>query len=106
MNFQGHLESVFQMVKSQPLVLIVGGLLIQIMVAFSLGILAGPLLGGYLLLMVFYLRENRIPSFNDLFAGMNRFGALFPYFFLLLLVFVGILALIKSWSGKFGQVVK
>lgn len=94
MNFQGHLESVFHMVKSNALVLILGGLLIQILVGLTLGVLAGPLLGGYILLMVFYFRENRVPTFNDLFSGMSRFWALFPYILLLLLVFCGILAFV------------
>ncbi len=94
MNFQGHLETVFKMIKAQPLVMILGGLIIQILVGFTLGIMAGPLLGGYLLLMVFYLRDNRQPAFNDLFSGMSRFGELLPYFFLLLLVFCGILMLV------------
>lgn len=94
MNFQGHLESAFRLLKAHALVVIIGGLLVQLLVACTFGILAGPLLGAYLLAMILYFRDRREPVFNDCFAGLPRFGALFPYFFLLLLVMLGLILLV------------
>ncbi len=94
MNFQGHLEGALRLLKANALVVIMGGLLVQLLVAFSLGVLAGPMLGAYLLSMILYARDRRKPVFNDYFAGLQRFGALFPFFFLLLLVTLGFFLLI------------
>lgn len=94
MNFQGHLESAIRLLKAHAVLVILGGLLVQLLVVCTLGILAGPLLGAYLLSMILYFRDSREPVFNDYFAGLSRFGALFPYLFLLLLVMLGFLLLV------------
>lgn len=94
MNFQGHLESAFRLLKAHALVVILSGLLVQLLVICTFGILSGPLLGAYLLSMILYFRDKREPVFNDAFAGLQRFGALFPYLFLLLLVILGFVLLI------------
>jgi hypothetical protein len=94
MNFQGYLEDTYRIIKEEPLILILGGLLVQLLTILSLGILAGPFLGGYTLLVILYLRENRKPVFNDIFSGLQQFSNLFPYFFVLLLIFFGFLLLI------------
>ena len=89
MNFQAHLENAFKIMKEEFVVFFLGGLLIQILTTVSLGLLSGPLMGGYLLLLVLWFREGKRPVFNDLFYGMQRFGELFPLFFLGLLIFCG-----------------
>jgi len=94
MNFQAYLEDTYRIVKEEPLILILGGLLVQLLTIFSLGLLAGPFMGGYTLLVILYLKENRKPAFNDLFSGLQQFTRLFPYFLVLLLIFFGIMLLI------------
>jgi hypothetical protein len=94
MNFQAYLEDTYRIIKEEPLILILGGLLVQLLTVFSLGILAGPLLGGYTLLVILYLRENRKPTFNDIFSGLQQFAILFPYFLVLLLIIFGFMLLI------------
>lgn len=94
MNFQAYLEDTYRIIKEEPVVLILGGLLVQLLTAFSLGLLAGPLVGGYTLLIILYLRENRKPVFNDIFSGLQQFAKLFPYFIVLLLIFIGFMLLV------------
>ena len=94
MNFQANLEDTYRIIKEEPVILILGGLLVQLLTVFSLGILAGPLIGGYTLLVILSLRENKKPVFNDIFSGLQQFANLFPYFLVLLLIFFGFMLLI------------
>jgi hypothetical protein len=94
MNFQAYLENTYRIIKEEPIILILGGLLVQLLTVFSLGILAGPLMGGYYLLIICYLRDNQKPSFNDLFSGLQEFGKLFPFFLVMLLILAGFILLI------------
>ena len=94
MNFQAYLENTYKIIKEEPIILILGGLIVQLLSVFSLGLLAGPFLGGYTLLVILYLRENRKPTFNDLFSGLQQFANLFPYFLVLLLIFLGFMLLV------------
>jgi len=94
MNFQAYLEDTYRIIKEEPVILILGGLLVQLLTVFSLGIFAGPIVGGYTLLVILYLRDNRKPTFNDIFSGLQQFTNLFPYFFVLLLIFLGFMLLI------------
>jgi hypothetical protein len=89
MDFQRHLQNTWRLITEQPLLLLLGGLLVQLLIVLSLGILAGPLAGGFLLLMIAYFRNDRRPEFNDLFSGLQRFLQLFPFFFLGLLIMFG-----------------
>jgi hypothetical protein len=59
-----------------------------------MGILAGPFLGGYFLLIIYLLRDNKKPSFNDIFSGLQQFRNLFPFFLVLLIIFIGFMLLI------------
>lgn len=82
------------MLRRQPLILILGGFLAQLVTVLSIGLLAGPVLGAYQLMMIHYLRTNQKPEFNDLLSGFQRFTALFPFFFLTLFIFIGFMFLI------------
>lgn len=77
------------MFRDEPLVFLFCGLILQMLIPLSFGILAGPLMGAYMLMMVCFLRDNKRPSMNDLFSGLQRFGRLFPVFFLMLLIMAG-----------------
>lgn len=94
MNFQAYLENTYRIIKEEPVILILGGLLVQLLTVFSLGLLAGPFIGGYTLLVILSLRENKKPVFNDIFSGLQQFANLFPYFLVLLLIFFGFMLLI------------
>jgi len=94
MNFQAYLEDTYRIIKEEPVVLILGGFIVQLLTILSMGILAGPVMGGYFLLIIHYLRDNRKPSFNDIFSGLQQFGRLFPYFLVLLLILIGFMLLL------------
>jgi hypothetical protein len=94
MNFQAYLEDTFRIIKEEPVILILGGLIVQLLTVFSLGLLAGPFLGGYTLLVILYLRDNRKPAFNDIFSGLQQFASLFPYFLVLLMILLGFVLLV------------
>lgn len=89
MNFQAHLKNMLDMMKEEFVVFFVGGCLVQLLISLTLGILSGPLMGGYLLAMIRWLETGKRSEFNDLFAGMKRFGELFPVFFMMLLILLG-----------------
>ena len=94
MNFQAYLENTYRIIKEEPLILILGGLIVQLLTLVTLGFLAGPFLGGYTLLVILYLRENKKPVFNDIFSGLQQFTHLFPYFLVLLFIFLGLTMLV------------
>ena len=94
MNFQAYLENTYRIIKEEPLILILGGLIVQLLTLVTLGFLAGPFVGGYTLLVILYLRENKKPVFNDIFSGLQQFTNLFPYFIVLLFIFLGLILFI------------
>jgi hypothetical protein len=94
MNFQGYLEDTYKIIKKEPIILIAGGILVQILNAATFSVLAGPLFGGYLLMILLTLRDNQKPAFNDLFNGFQQIGLLFPYFFVLLAKAIGFMLFI------------
>jgi hypothetical protein len=94
MNFQKYLEDTYRIIREEPVILLIGGLVVQLLTILSMGILAGPFLGGYFLLIISFLRNNKKPSFNDIFSGLQQFGNLFPYFLVLLIIFIGFMLLI------------
>ncbi len=94
MNLQIYLEDAYRLIKEEPVILILGGLVVQLAAILTMGILAGPFLGGYLLLIIYCLRENRKPKFNDIFSGLQQFANLLPYFLVLLTIFIGFMLLV------------
>jgi hypothetical protein len=89
MDIQRHLENSLRIVKEDPIVIIVGGFVVASLNLISLGLLAGPLLGAYVLLMVRILRDNKKPDFNDLFSEFKRFGELFPFCVVSIITIIG-----------------
>jgi hypothetical protein len=93
MNFQGYLEDTYKLIKEEPLILIGGGFLLELLLLLSQGtlfLITGPLLGGYLLLIILALRENKKPAFNDIFSGLYQFRNLLPYTLVVLIIFIGL----------------
>jgi len=89
MNFQAHLKNMIEMMQEEFVVFFIGGCIIQLLISLTLGILTGPLMGGYLLAMIQWLETGKRCEFNDLFAGMKRVAELFSVFFMLLLIMLG-----------------
>ena len=89
MNFQAHLKNMLEMMREEFVVLFVGGCIVQLLISLTLGLLIGPLMGGYLLVMIRWLETGKRCEFNDLFAGMKRFSELFSVFFMMLLILLG-----------------
>jgi hypothetical protein len=94
MDFQGHLKNTIDMMKEEFIVLFVGGLILQLLISLTLGILAGPLMAGYIVVMIHWLKTEEPCEFNDLFAGMRRFADFFSIFFLMLLLLLGYMMLV------------
>jgi uncharacterized membrane protein len=94
MNFQAYIEDTSRIIKEEPVILILGGIIVQLLTLLSLGILTGPLMGGYYLLVIYYLRDNKKPSFKDIFSGLQDFGHLFPFFLVMLLILAGFMLLV------------
>lgn len=94
MNIQGYLEDAYRIIKAEPVILILGGFIVQLLTILTMGILAGPISGGYFLLIIHYLRDNRKPSFNDIFSGLQRFGSLFPFVLVLIIILIGFMLLL------------
>ena len=94
MNFQAYLADTYRIIKEEPVILILGGVVVQLLTILSMGILAGPFLGGYFLLIIYFLRDNKKPSFNDIFSGLQQFGNLFPFVLVILLIFIGFMLLV------------
>ncbi|KPK25771.1 MAG: hypothetical protein AMJ61_11000 [Desulfobacterales bacterium SG8_35_2] len=78
MNFQAYLGDTYRIIKEEPLILILGGLVVQLLTLLSMGILAGPFLGGYFLLIIYFLRDNKKPTFNDIFLGLQQWLYVLP----------------------------
>ncbi len=57
--------------------LIVGGFIAGLVGLFTLGIMAGPLYGGLIKMVVRRVRENKTPEIGDIFSAMDQFGTLF-----------------------------
>lgn len=89
MDFEGHLKSAWLLAREEPVFVLGGGLLAQFLLMISFGLLAGPLGGAYLQVLLDALRGRRRPRLNDLVSGLGRFGGLFPYFFLVILTILG-----------------
>ncbi|MBI5557171.1 MAG: hypothetical protein HY885_05990 [Deltaproteobacteria bacterium] len=94
MNFQAHLKNMLEMMQEDIVVFFVGGIVVELLCSITLGVLSGPLVGGYMVVMILWLKREKRAEFNDLFAGLKRFGDLFPFFFLMLLVMVGFVLLV------------
>jgi len=75
--------------------LIVGALLVALLSVVTIGILAGPLMGGYYLMVSRRIREGRPAEIGDVFSAFDRFGSLFiAVLVIAILVAIGLVFLI------------
>jgi len=75
--------------------LIVGALLVALLSVVTIGILAGPMIGGYYLMVSRRVREGRPAEIGDVFSAFDRFGSLFiATLVIVILVAIGLVFLI------------
>jgi hypothetical protein len=67
-------QRAWELFQKDALYLIVGGILVTLLSAVTLGILGGPLHAGFVLGVMRRQREGRAPELNDIFAELPRFG--------------------------------
>jgi len=94
MNIDAHLNNACRFIRQEPLYAIIGGLLVMIMNVATLGILCGPILAGYFIGIVKFMKDGKKPLFSDLFEGFQRLGYLFSYIIVGLLTLLAFLLLI------------
>ena len=89
MDIEKHLKNAWLFIKEEPLYAILGGFLAILMNLASIGIMAGPIFGSYMLGTVLYLRQGRRPVLADLFVGFQRLGEVMPFLVVTLLLILG-----------------
>lgn len=94
MDYERHLSNAVRLIREEPLFFIGGGTVVCLLNLLSLGLLSGPLLAPYLLVMILLLRQNQRPEINDLQNGLKRFGALFPFIIPQVLTIIGFCLLV------------
>ena len=86
------IEDAWRLFVKDVAALIVGVLLALILSVVSLGILAGPLMGGVFMMVSRRVREGRPAQIGDIFGKFDRFGSLFGAFWVLgIITFIGYL---------------
>ena len=94
MNIDTHLRNAVRFIKEEPLYAILGSLMVIAFNVASLGILSGPILGGYFIGVLKFVRGEQKPQFNDLFAGFQRLGYLFSFVIVNMLTILGFVLLV------------
>lgn len=77
------LEDAWRLFVKDVVALIIGVLLAIILSVVSIGILAGPLMGGLFMMVSRRVREGRPAEIGDIFGKFDRFGSLFGAFWVL-----------------------
>jgi hypothetical protein len=94
MNIDTHLQNAFRFIRQEPLYAILGSLLVIFMNVVSLGVLCGPILGGYFIGVLKFIKDGQKPQFSDIFEGFQRLGYLFSFIFVSLLTILGFVLLV------------
>lgn len=89
MDLQRSLRTAFQLFSQEPVTYLLAGLIVSVLGLVTFGILAGPLMGGFVYMALAHLREGKRPALGDLGYGFQRFWELFPYILILLLTMIG-----------------
>jgi hypothetical protein len=76
--------------SAHPLLYLVMGAVVAYGSLFTLGILSGPLIGGFVNLGLVHQRTGRPPGFRDLASGFQNLGNLFLLSLLIVLCWVGV----------------
>ncbi len=77
MDFNKIFKYAWDLFVKDIVALLVGGLLAGIIGLVTLGILAGPMYGGLVKMVIRRVREKRPAEIGDIFSAMDQFGVLF-----------------------------
>nr|MBF0221015.1 hypothetical protein [Desulfobulbaceae bacterium] len=94
MDIDTHLRNAFRFIKEEPLYAILGSLIVLVMNVATIGLLSGPIIGGYFIGVLKFVRDDQKPVLNDLFAGFQRLGYLFSFILVSILTIFGFLLLV------------
>lgn len=73
---RGYFRRAFQIVASDPIIFVVGGIILQVLSLVTLGLMTGPAICGIVWITLKRYRGEEI-EFADLFKGFESFGATF-----------------------------
>ena len=73
---RGYFRRAFQIVASDPIIFVVGGVVLHVLSLAACGLLMGPAICGIVWVTLKRCRGEEI-SFGDLFTGFEKFGATF-----------------------------
>ena len=91
-----HVRTAFKLFSSRMIMYLVMGAVLAYGSLFSLGILAGPLIGGFVNVGLAHQRTERPPGLGDLVAGFQNLGSLFLLSLLLIFSWVGLGVLLPA----------
>jgi len=94
MNIDTHLQNAFRFIRQEPLYAILGGLLVICMNVATLGVLFGPIFGGYFIGILKFIKEGQKPLFSDIFEGFQRVGYLFSFILVSIFTILGFVLLV------------
>jgi cytochrome b561 len=94
MNIPQNIQRAVQSFSEQILIYLVSGVLVCLLSGMTFGLLAGPLMGGFIRMALLHIRTGRAPELGDLAYGFQEFGTLFFYVLVLLLTLAGFFLLI------------
>ena len=107
-KFGDWIQRGFDLYKANLGLFIPVGLLAAVLSIFSIGILAGPMMAGLIMIVLAVMdRQNPAPQIGDLFKGFSLFLPTFLYFLILVVVSIVVsfvLGLIPCIGGLLGMV--
>ncbi|MEW6443622.1 MAG: hypothetical protein AB1640_21995 [bacterium] len=89
MDIQRHIQSAIRTFSGEILIYLVAGIIVSFLSGVTLGLLAGPLMGGFVRMALLHIRTGKSPQLGDLAYGFQEFGNLFFFFVILILVLLG-----------------
>ena len=90
MEIRKHIRTAVRIFTGRPILYLVAGAVAAYGSLFTFGLLAGPLIGGFLSLGLVHQRTGRPPALGDLAAGFQNLGNLFLLSLLLVLSWLSV----------------
>ncbi len=104
MDIQQSIGRALKLFSAQPVLYLLIGAVVAYGSLVTFGILSGPLIGGFVQVVLVHQRTGRRPGFGDLVAGFQNLGNLFLLSLLIFLFWIGIgillpPLLLTAWWG-------
>jgi hypothetical protein len=90
MEILKHMQTAVKLFSSRIMVYLAMGAVVAYGSLFTFGLLAGPLLGGFVNAGLIHLRTGRMPGLGEITSGFQNLGHLFLLSLLLILAWLGI----------------